>query len=419
MNQNPNTETTVPQLFNDRSGEIMAQNDAAAVARATQEIQAALVVAKRFPRDEVKARSKILQACSRPGLADLAEYEYSRGGTKITGPSVDLLRAIASRWGNIRWGWQETERRDGMSMVRCWAWDMESNTPAERTFAVKHWRDTQGGGYALTDERDIYELLANAAARRVRACMEEVIDSDVIAEAVDACRATLRKTGGTVPLIDRVVKMVHVFQQEFGVTKEQIEQRLGNKAESCSENQLASLRRIYKSLKDGVGQPPDYFKPVLTSRPDLGSQPAAGTAVPQNGPSVAQTAPSVPETPPSDEEEERAMGLGPQTGNAADPEPEPPAAPVPTLPPAERPRRRTKAPAEASPRVNMVLAIRSLMNNAGVSEAELFAFLRTIDSDNGCTDLEGLEKKNIGVLTMVYNQFADVAERIKQMRVSQ
>ena len=149
------------QLFDeDRGMQLAAQNDAAAVARATQEIQAALVIAQRFPRDEVRVKSRILEACKRKDLAEVSEYEYSRGGTKITGPTVDLLRAIANRWGNIRYGWTEVERRDGQSMVRCFAWDMQSNGQAERTFSVKHWRDTQGGGYELKDERDIYELLA-------------------------------------------------------------------------------------------------------------------------------------------------------------------------------------------------------------------------------------------------------------------
>lgn len=254
------TEQESPQLFDESRGvELAAMRDAAAVARATQEIQAALVIAQRFPRDEIKAKARIMEACKRAELAEAGEYEYSRGGTRITGPTIDLLRAIANRWGNIRYGWTEVERRDGQSLVRCFAWDMQSNGQAERTFAVKHWRDTQAGGYALSDERDIYELIANQAARRVRACLEEVIDADIVTVAVDTCRTTL-KTGEKVPLADRAVQMVTAFA-EFGVTQPMIETRLGNKLDSVSENQLASLRRIFKALKDGVGKREDYFKP--------------------------------------------------------------------------------------------------------------------------------------------------------------
>lgn len=285
-------------LFDENKGqELMRQNDAAAIARATQEIQASLVIGQRFPRNEIQAKARIIQACQRKGLAAVAEYEYSRGGTRITGPTIDLLRAIASRWGNLLYGWDEVDRRDGMSRVRCWAWDTQSNSRAERTMQVRHWRDTQGGGYELTDERDIYELIANQAARRVRACLEEVIDSDIIADAVDACRETLSK-GEKVPLRDRAVQMLNAFT-EFGVTQAMIETRLGNKLEAISENQLASLRRIFKSLKDGVGKREDYFKPE-TAVPKFETQqqeppPSAAAAAPINAPEPVR----VPEAAPS------------------------------------------------------------------------------------------------------------------------
>lgn len=253
-------ENQSPALF-EQQGALMT-NDAAAVARAVQEIQAALVIALKNPRDEIRSKARILKACERQELAEAAEYEYSRGGTKITGPTVELLRAIANRWGNIRFGWKEVERREGESSIRCEAWDCQSNAQSFREFVVKHWRDTQSGGYMLKDERDIYEMLANQAARRVRACLEEVIDADLVQSAVDQCRKTLVQGAGKVPIKDQVVHMLNAFT-EFGVTQADIEKRLGNKLDGVTPNQLASLRRIYKSLKDGVGKKEDYFKPEM------------------------------------------------------------------------------------------------------------------------------------------------------------
>lgn len=263
-------ENQSPALFEQQGA--MMTNDAAAVARAVQEIQAALVIALKNPRDEIRAKARILKACERQELAEAAEYEYSRGGTKITGPTVELLRAIANRWGNIRFGWKEVERRDGESSIRCEAWDCQSNAQSFREFVVKHWRDTQSGGYMLKDERDIYEMLANQAARRVRACLEEVIDADLVQSAVDQCRKTLVQGAGKVPIKDQVVHMLNAFT-EFGVTQADIEKRLGNKLDGVTPNQLASLRRIYKSLKDGVGKKEDYFKPEM-AKPEF-SEPKA------------------------------------------------------------------------------------------------------------------------------------------------
>lgn len=389
MDNDEKQDGALPQLFEDRSQELLAASDAAAVARATQEIQASLVIAQRFPRNEVKAKAKILEACKRKGLAELAEYEYSRGGTKITGPTIDLLRAIASRWGNIIWGWSEVDRKPGMSMVRCWAWDTQSNGRSERTFAVKHWRDIKGGGYELEDERDIYELLANMASRRVRACLEEVIDSDIVADAIDQCRETLR-TGEKTPLIDRVVKMIDAFKP-FGVTQEMIEARIGSKAEACSENQLASLKRVYKSLRDGVGQVEDHFK-GQTAAPDFSQK------TPEKAPAGKPSKPDPKKG--NDESFEAAMGLAPAQEKAPQTaEPPAQAAPEPPKPATEGER--------------YLKAVRMLCKAGGISEGQLVSFIQSL----GLSELGSLEEMAMSEsakLKSIHDRWTDILKRIKE-----
>lgn len=63
--------------------------------REAQEVQAMMVIAKRFPRDPVQAMDRILQACTRPTLAEGALYTYGRGGTDVTGPSIRLAETLA------------------------------------------------------------------------------------------------------------------------------------------------------------------------------------------------------------------------------------------------------------------------------------------------------------------------------------
>jgi hypothetical protein len=48
------------------------------VAREAQEVQAMMIVAKRFPRDEKASIDRIMNACSRPSLAQTAVYQYAR-----------------------------------------------------------------------------------------------------------------------------------------------------------------------------------------------------------------------------------------------------------------------------------------------------------------------------------------------------
>src|SRR5262249_16718 len=84
-------------------GELAAVTGAA---REIAEVQTAMVMARRFPRDEMTVMDRILQACTRPSLAEGALYEYARGGTDIRGPSVRLAECIAQYWGHLDFGWR-------------------------------------------------------------------------------------------------------------------------------------------------------------------------------------------------------------------------------------------------------------------------------------------------------------------------
>ena len=50
----------------------------------------------------LEAMDKILQACTRPSLAEGALYSYSRGGSEITGPSIRLAEVAASMESSTR-----------------------------------------------------------------------------------------------------------------------------------------------------------------------------------------------------------------------------------------------------------------------------------------------------------------------------
>jgi hypothetical protein len=309
--------------------------------RALGEVMAIISASKRFPRDEAMAVSRVSRACQRKGLADTSQYTYSRGGTDINGPSVHLLRSVALAWGNIQSGWQELERRAGESTVRTWAMDMESLTIAERAFIVKHWRDTKQGGYLLKDERDIYELLANQAARRVRSCLQEVIPQDIVDLAVEECDRTLAKGGG-VPLADRIRTMVAKFS-EMGISKEQIEAKLGHNVEATKESELPRLQKIYVAIKDGVGSVADHFPPVAQVVADA----AAATPTKRARRSTMtmvepEPVPTEVVPGPSDADIEASAGLAP----VAEPEPQPaPVAPA----PAPAPKRPWSGPSPVAP----------------------------------------------------------------------
>ena len=233
--------------------------------RAAQEVQAAMIIAKRYPRDENAAIIKIRNACKRRKLAEMAVYTYPRGTTKVEGPSIRLAEAMAQAWGNLDFGVVELEQRQGESTCMAYCWDLESNTRQTKIFQVKHARDTKRGPVALTDGRDIYELVANQGARRVRACILGVIPGDVVDEALEEVDKTLSSNKDGKPLQDRVRAMAQAFDG-LSISTAMIETRLSHKLDATSESELVGLRKIYTSIKDGMSKREDWFELGTSSK---------------------------------------------------------------------------------------------------------------------------------------------------------
>lgn len=246
----------------EKSNRSPAEHESATIASTTtremSEVQASMAIAKRFPRDNIEAMDRILRACRRPTLADAAIYAYPRGDTLVTGPSIRLAEALSQNWGNLQSGIRELSQGDGESVVEAYAWDIETNTRASKTFQVKHERHTKRGKYKLTDPRDIYELVANQGARRLRACILSVIPGDVVEAAVKECEQTTRNAMGAPQ--ETLQKLVKAFA-DLGVAKSQIEKRLGHRLESTVSAEVLNFQRIYTSIKDGMAATADYFPP--------------------------------------------------------------------------------------------------------------------------------------------------------------
>ena len=221
-----------------------------ASARQIQEVQAAMVIARKFPRDEARAASRIVEACKGPGLAERASYEYSRGGQTITGPSIRLAETMARAWGNLDFGITEIDRRDGESTVMVYCWDLETNVRQTKVFAVRHMRDKKGGAVRLNDDRDIYELIANHGARRMRACILGIIPGDIQDRALEQCDRTLIGKSDK-PFADQVSECIEAFKP-MGVTPEMIERKLRHALSATTPQELARLRRVWTAIRDKV-----------------------------------------------------------------------------------------------------------------------------------------------------------------------
>ncbi|MBK9497399.1 MAG: hypothetical protein IPO08_23335 [Xanthomonadales bacterium] len=248
--------------------------------REAQEVQAMMVIAKRFPRDQMAAMDRILQACTRPTLAEGALYSYNKGGSDVTGPSIRLAEAIAQSWGNLQFGIRELSQSNGESSVEAFAWDTETNTRQVKVFQVPHIRFSRKGATRLEDPRDIYELIANQGARRLRACILGVIPGDVVECAVKQCETTLTTTADTSP--DAIKKMIDAFAA-FDVTQANIEESIQRRIDTITPALMVRMKKIYASLRDGMSSPSDWFKGAESNR-------AAPSSVSEQKAQAAQSA---------------------------------------------------------------------------------------------------------------------------------
>jgi hypothetical protein len=220
------------------------------------EVQAAVVMAKKFPRDQFTAFNKIQTACERKGLAESAVYAYPRGGQTVSGPSIRLAESMAQLWGNLDYGIRELSRTADKSVAEAYAWDLETNVRSTRIFEIPHERHTRSGSYKLTDPRDIYENVANQGSRRVRACILQIIPGDVTEAAVAKCKKTV--TSGTEPIVDRIRKMLAGFEKQ-GVKQAHVEKRLGHAIDITTSDELFELVTVFNAIKDG-GKRSDFFE---------------------------------------------------------------------------------------------------------------------------------------------------------------
>lgn len=233
--------------------------------RAIAEAQGKLVIAKRFPRNEVEAYAKAMEACQRPSMAAKAFYSFPRGGQTVAGPTIRFAEELARCWGNIDYGIKELSQDDGKSEMQAYAWDLETNAQSVQNFTNPHQREKTDRKTKttvmenLTSQRDIYENNANMATRRLRSRILAILPSWFVEDCIEECKKTLAGKND-VPLIDRVKKMVVQFAK-MGVTQEQIEIRLGRKIETMNADDFTDYIGIYNAIKQGESKIADWFQP--------------------------------------------------------------------------------------------------------------------------------------------------------------
>jgi len=236
-----------------------------AMASAQHEIQSAIIVAQKFRRNEDGAYSRLMKSCTRPSFAEEATYSFPRGGATVEGPSVNLAREFARVWGNVRYGLEVVREDDESRQIRGWAWDLETNIKVSAEDEFKKLIFRKQGGWVKPDERDLRELTNRRGAILVRNCLLQILPRDFVEDAVAKVKETLK--GGVTANPDAAKKKILGAFSELNVSGEMLEAFLGHPVGQATPDEIAGLRGIYQSIRDGNSTWADYQK-ALDAKPE-------------------------------------------------------------------------------------------------------------------------------------------------------
>lgn len=398
--------------FGERSGpSVSSTMGSISAARQTREVEAQVAMARRFPRDRATAVYSILRECERSSFAQEALYNYSRGGSRISGPSIRMAELAAQQWGNLDFGIRQLDRTDDESLMEAYCYDLETNVRKSLTFTVKHWRDTKGGGYAVDSERDIYEVTANFAARRLRNCILAVIPKDVIDTAVEVCEATIRSGSGKT-VAEAMKQLVYILGKRHGVPPAEIAKFLGRPIENATDGDVVALQGIVTALKDDVSSLGAYFpgmgdvrsqaatkqltrqEPAKTEQPPAKSEQKAASSDQPAGSDVDEKPPA---DPPSEEPKPAAVASSDESGSekAETPKPDPvdEADPKPNSP---EDLGHTKPPPTVDPEVEKHIArISKLIRSAGCFDTDVDDYLDMLTAAEGVLAIQDVELERL------------------------
>lgn len=229
-------------------GEPASQAAGVEHSRAIAEVQAAITVAQRCPRDETASLKRALESCGMMEVAETAFFKLPRGGSSVTGETIHLATELARCWGNIRYGIMELSRDEEAhtSEMLAFAWDLQTNISVPHTFIVPHKRDKRGGPELLIDMRDIYENNANNGARRLRECIFRILPPYLKEQAKARCYATLESGQGSTPLPTLIVQAIDAFEK-IRISKDRLEAKFGPSA-AWNKTDIAALQVSIRSI---------------------------------------------------------------------------------------------------------------------------------------------------------------------------
>lgn len=229
-------------------------------------IQSAYIMALQKPRNPAQSRDRILHACKRTAFAEKAEYSKPIAGTTIKGPSIRLAELALREWGNILCDVQVLYEDNNTRRSRVLVIDLETNASFSKEIQVakiverknpqdrgiiKSRLNSKGQTVFVVESTDdeLHNKEAALISKSIRTEGLRVIPSDIIDEALDIARETLKKKDSEDP--DSAKKRILDSFSALGIPPKDIQEYLGHALDSLTPKELQDLRGVYTAIKEG------------------------------------------------------------------------------------------------------------------------------------------------------------------------
>lgn len=250
--------------------------------RAEIELKASYALAMQRPRDMDRTMQRILAHCKRPSFAERAEYKRPAGHEfdrekrewvqKIAqGPSIRFVETALREFGNVRVDTIVTHDDADTQTVRVCVLDCETNlafgedlkvdktvmrgNPKGRQVVGQRPNSSGGTTYVVRAEEDEFAVKRAALVSKcLRNLGLRLIPSDIVDEAMAACKATLRAR----PKSETTKAMLAAFAG-VGVSQERLEAFAGASIDDLSDGQIDDLRLRFNAIRDGEASVGDMF----------------------------------------------------------------------------------------------------------------------------------------------------------------
>src|SRR5262245_13732299 len=235
----------------------------AAQARALVELRYRSAFAR--PRDIDAVRVRLLKECSRRGFAEKARY-HKPVGEGLEGPSIRFVEAALRQYGNVEqlaFAIHDDERQ---RILRCTITDLEANVSYQRDIILDKTVERQNpSGRRVYGERQnhqgktVYivsatdeELVNKAGAivsKTIRTLDLRILPPAIVEECMT--RVIEVQAQGDAKDPDDAKKRLTDAYAQIGVTPSDLRVYLGHDLAKTTPHELAQLRAIWASIRDG------------------------------------------------------------------------------------------------------------------------------------------------------------------------